>query len=420
MKIASFIIFGCHAGPTRPIGQLQQTQQVDCSAYFEKFDQGDLFKGPRPNPDPIMDDDPIADMPDQFTEDQIKYCKDQLDITLWRKWLNEKTIEITECECADFRSTAELISDRGPRPDFESYANVDSEDQSKNVLGIDDLPSNDLIEIYCDEYPLQECATIEPITLSPEPTGDPEPTSVIDYDANYPSAPLPADDVFEPEIFDDASQIFIQKHKEDICEVHANVCCPLFQRKADVDNFVGFPKETATLLENEEAKTACAKNKFMPCCVTPELCNLYPDMPHCSKGNRVSIVATSTSTTSTTSSTTSTTTTETSSVAGTTLAKEGTADTIVGDNGPTDGPDGRFMTDSPDNEQERRENSARTGMILIFTIIGMIVLLVAGVLIARHFWTGGEAVVSKDEDASLIANNVPEQSPQPVQQQQSM
>jgi len=45
---------------------------------------------------------------------------------------------------------------------------------------------------------------------------------------------------------------------------------------------------------------------------------------------------------------------------------------------------------------------------------------VAGVLIARHFWTGGEAVVSKDEDASLIANNVPEQSPQPVQQQQSM
>ena len=41
-----------------------------------------------------MDDDPIADMPDQFTEDQIKYCKDQLDITLWRKWLNEKTIEV--------------------------------------------------------------------------------------------------------------------------------------------------------------------------------------------------------------------------------------------------------------------------------------------------------------------------------------
>ena len=41
-----------------------------------------------------MDDDPIADMPDQFTEDQIKYCKDQLDIKLWRKWLNEKTIEV--------------------------------------------------------------------------------------------------------------------------------------------------------------------------------------------------------------------------------------------------------------------------------------------------------------------------------------
>ena len=89
----------------------------------------------------------------------------------------------------------------------------------------------------------------------------------------------------------------------------------------------------------------------------------------------MSVVATSTATTSTTSSTTSTTTTETSSVAGTTLAKEGTADTIVGDNGPTDGPDDRSMTDSPDNEQERRENSARTGMILIFTIIGMIVLL---------------------------------------------
>ena len=64
-----------------------------------------------------------------------------------------------------------------------------------------------------------------------------------------------------------------------------------------------------------------------------------------------------------TSTTTSTTTTKTSPIAGTTLAKEGIADTIFGDNGPNDGTDDRSMTSGPDNEQERRETLARTGWI---------------------------------------------------------
>ena len=102
-----------------------------------------------------------------------------------------------------------ISDDRGPRPDFESFTNdeVTNEDQIKNVLGIDDLPSIDLIEIYCNEMmtPDDIPATDNPTTLTIEPTADPTlnpesistPGDLPDYEHNY-DEPLLAKDVFQP------------------------------------------------------------------------------------------------------------------------------------------------------------------------------------------------------------------------------
>ena len=90
---------------------------------------------------------------------------------------------------------------------------------------------------------------------------------------------------FQPD-FDPAkmtSDMLIKNRDPEICSDFSSICCPLF-----AENFQysanSFSEETLSWLSDKKAAERCGRKKNMPCCVEPELCMVYADLPHCDIG----------------------------------------------------------------------------------------------------------------------------------------
>ena len=90
---------------------------------------------------------------------------------------------------------------------------------------------------------------------------------------------------FKPD-FDPAkmtSDMLMKNRDSEICNDFSSICCPLFE-----ENFQysanSFSEETLSWLSEKKAAERCGRKENMPCCVEPELCMVYVDLPHCDIG----------------------------------------------------------------------------------------------------------------------------------------
>jgi hypothetical protein len=63
-----------------------------------------------------------------------------------------------------------------------------------------------------------------------------------------------------------------------ICKIYPDVCCPLFEISVDRE---AFKQETMDLLNDISVFEVCKMQDNTPCCVMPDLCAVFPDLPHC-------------------------------------------------------------------------------------------------------------------------------------------
>jgi len=153
----------------------------------------------------------------------------------------------------------------GPTPPPVTECPTDCEEVIKMGLMKGARPDCDIEELY--ETCMQEKGNRPDQTTVTTTTEEPKELNFPEYLYSFPEARDPAMSDME----------LGRKHK--ICTVYENVCCPLMVGEQVAKS--AFNKKTLLLLDDPMAQEMCKAANNFPCCVTGDLCAVYPDLPHC-------------------------------------------------------------------------------------------------------------------------------------------